>query len=161
MKKHPSSLLGDEICIEDNGKIKFQNEEVYTLEYEKLLGDCNNSWTLFDNQNVKRLYESVNEITYYQCRQKTLGPRTEFSVCHCSHRRVCGKCLYIRYGENLLDVKRSGVGNAQCVMGCATAIVVETIKVGHLRAQFMIMHGSLVSNRWLIILFTFDVPNEL
>ncbi|KAK4383713.1 Cell division cycle-associated protein 7 [Sesamum angolense] len=38
-------------------------------------------------------------------RQKTLGPRTECSACHNSHGKLCGKCLYIRYGENLLEAK--------------------------------------------------------
>ncbi|KAL0386174.1 UNVERIFIED_CONTAM: Cell division cycle-associated protein 7 [Sesamum radiatum] len=105
MKKHPSTSSGDAICIEDKGKMKVHNEEVYTWEHEKLLGDCKSPWPLFDDQNVKRLYDSVNGITCHQCRQKTLGPRTECSICHRSHGRLCGKCLYIRYGENLLEVK--------------------------------------------------------
>ncbi|KAL2253640.1 UNVERIFIED_CONTAM: hypothetical protein Sindi_0158700 [Sesamum indicum] len=93
MKKHPSSPAGDGICIEDKGKMKVENEEVYTSEHEKLLGYCNSLWTLFDDQSVKRLYDSVNGITCHQCRQKTLGPRTECSLCHRSHGRLCGKCL--------------------------------------------------------------------
>ncbi|KAL0310364.1 UNVERIFIED_CONTAM: Cell division cycle-associated protein 7 [Sesamum calycinum] len=104
MKKQPSLLAGDEICIENKGKKKIQNEEVYTSEHEKLLGDCNSPWSLFDDKD-KRLYDSVNGITCHQCRQKTLGPRTECNACHNSYGRLCGKCLYIRYGENLLEAK--------------------------------------------------------
>ncbi|KAL2250207.1 UNVERIFIED_CONTAM: hypothetical protein Sindi_2494400, partial [Sesamum indicum] len=67
VKKHPSSPAGDGICIEDKEKMKVEIEEVYTSEYEKLLGDYNSPWTLFDDQSVKRLYDSVNGITCHQC----------------------------------------------------------------------------------------------
>ncbi|KAL2253643.1 UNVERIFIED_CONTAM: Cell division cycle-associated protein 7 [Sesamum indicum] len=93
MKKHPSSPTGKGICIDDNGKMKVENEKVYTSEHEKLLGNSNSLWTLFDDQSVKRLYDSINGITCHQCRQKTIDPRTECSLCHRSHGRLCGKYL--------------------------------------------------------------------
>ncbi|KAI3467962.1 hypothetical protein Pfo_024625 [Paulownia fortunei] len=103
--------LGDEIC-RDEGKVKAQEEnfgEVYTFEHEKLLGDCNSPWPLFDDDNIKRLYDSVNGTTCHQCRQKTIGLRTECNLCHHPHGRLCGNCLYIsKYGENLLEAKENG-----------------------------------------------------
>ncbi|KAK4397566.1 hypothetical protein Sango_1593200 [Sesamum angolense] len=71
---------GDSICKEDNGKMKFQNEDVYTSEHEKVLGNCNSPAPLFDDQNVERLYDSINGITCHHWRQKTISNRTKCNI---------------------------------------------------------------------------------
>ncbi|PKA54576.1 hypothetical protein AXF42_Ash000411 [Apostasia shenzhenica] len=87
-----------------------QVEEIYTEEHEKLLGSCETSWTLFVDgydHNGKRIYDPVKGKTCHQCRQKTLGHHTSCCKCKLVQGQFCGDCLYMRYGENVLDVEKN------------------------------------------------------
>ncbi|EOA16721.1 hypothetical protein CARUB_v10004925mg [Capsella rubella] len=81
--------------------------EIYTDEHEKLLGSTERTWELFVDgygKDGKRIYDPVNGKTCHQCRQKTLGYHTECSQCNPSVRgQFCGDCLYMRYGEHVLE----------------------------------------------------------
>ncbi|XP_020978633.1 cell division cycle-associated protein 7 isoform X2 [Arachis ipaensis] len=80
--------------------------EVYTEEHEKLLGNTDKSWTLFVDgvgKDGKRIYDSVQGKTCHQCRQKTLGYRTRCNTCNLVQGQFCGDCLYMRYGEHVLE----------------------------------------------------------
>ncbi|EMS52066.1 hypothetical protein TRIUR3_08266 [Triticum urartu] len=83
-------------------------EEVYTEEHEKLLGTCATPWTLFVDgygKDGKRIYDQVRGQTCHQCRQKTLGHHTRCCNCQIVQGQFCGDCLYMRYGENVLEAK--------------------------------------------------------
>ncbi|KAK7252858.1 hypothetical protein RIF29_37102 [Crotalaria pallida] len=89
------------IVLEEGAK-----PEVYTEEHEKLLGNTEKSWTLFVDgcgKDGKRIYDSVLGKTCHQCRQKTLGYRTRCSQCNMVQGQFCGDCLYMRYGEHILE----------------------------------------------------------
>ncbi|XP_062183410.1 uncharacterized protein LOC133887463 [Phragmites australis] len=85
-------------------------EEVYTEEHEKLLGTCHTAWTLFVDgygKDGKRIYDQVRGQTCHQCRQKTLGHHTSCCKCQIVQGQFCGDCLYMRYGENVLEAKKN------------------------------------------------------
>lgn len=85
-------------------------EEIYTEEHEKLLGTCNTPWTLFVDgygKDGKRIYDQVRGQTCHQCRQKTLGHHTSCCKCQIVQGQFCGDCLYMRYGENVLEAKKN------------------------------------------------------
>ncbi|KAG0463378.1 hypothetical protein HPP92_019447 [Vanilla planifolia] len=87
-----------------------QKQEVYNEDHEKLLGSCEKSWTLFVdgyNSDGKRIYDHVVGKTCHQCRQKTLGHHTSCSKCNMVQGQFCGDCLYMRYGENVLEVEEN------------------------------------------------------
>ncbi|KAL4180366.1 hypothetical protein AMTRI_Chr13g124850 [Amborella trichopoda] len=80
--------------------------EIYTDEDEKRLGSCESGWVLFRDgygKDGRRIYDPVKGKTCHQCRQKTLGHRTSCSKCKIIQGQFCGDCLYMRYGENLLE----------------------------------------------------------
>ncbi|XP_078158875.1 uncharacterized protein LOC144554430 [Carex rostrata] len=80
--------------------------ELYTEEHEKLLGSCEVPWTLFVDgydKNKKRIYDSLKGKTCHQCRQKTMGYHTSCCKCQLVKGQFCGDCLYMRYGENVLE----------------------------------------------------------
>lgn len=84
--------------------------EVYTDKHEKLLGNAEKSWTLFVDgvgRDGKRIYDPVNGKTCHQCRQKTLGHRTHCSKCGMVQGQFCGDCLYMRYGEHVLEANQN------------------------------------------------------
>ncbi|PIA28768.1 hypothetical protein AQUCO_06700051v1 [Aquilegia coerulea] len=89
---------------------KGSRPEIYTEEHVKLLGSCKSSWTLFVDgygKNGKRLNDSTNGKTCHQCRKKTLGHRTSCVKCKLVRGQFCGDCLYMRYGENVLEVNQN------------------------------------------------------
>ncbi|AES94798.2 putative Zinc-finger domain of monoamine-oxidase A repressor R1 [Medicago truncatula] len=80
--------------------------EIYTEEHEKLLGNTEKTWELFVDgvgKDGKRIYDSVQGKTCHQCRQKTLGYRTRCCECNIVQGQFCGDCLYMRYGEHVLE----------------------------------------------------------
>ncbi|CAM6129496.1 unnamed protein product [Calypogeia fissa] len=79
--------------------------EIYTEEDEKKLGSYEKEWELFkDGCDAKgRIYDSANGKTCHQCRQKTLGHRTSCSSCNALQGQFCGDCIFMRYGENVLE----------------------------------------------------------
>ncbi|KAL3525736.1 hypothetical protein ACH5RR_014108 [Cinchona calisaya] len=84
--------------------------EFYTEDHEKLLGSTEMSWTPFVDgygTDGKRIYDPVNGKTCHQCRQKTLGHRTHCSKCDKVQGQFCGDCLYMRYGEHVLEAKQN------------------------------------------------------
>ncbi|XP_068654390.1 uncharacterized protein [Aristolochia californica] len=84
--------------------------EIYTEEHDKLLGTCEAIWELFKDgydSTGKRIYDPVKGKTCHQCRQKTLGYRTHCRECNIVQGQLCGDCLYMRYGEHVLEAKRN------------------------------------------------------
>uniref|UniRef100_A0A1J3GE43 Cell division cycle-associated 7-like protein n=1 Tax=Noccaea caerulescens TaxID=107243 RepID=A0A1J3GE43_NOCCA len=80
--------------------------EIYTEEHEKLLGNTERSWTCFVDgydKDGKRIYDPFKGKTCHQCRQKTLGHRTHCSECEMVQGQFCGDCLFMRYGEHVLE----------------------------------------------------------
>ncbi|PRQ47806.1 putative transcription factor C2H2 family [Rosa chinensis] len=99
-KKDEGKEMGS-IMLEEGAR-----PEIYTEEHEKLLGHTEKSWTLFGDgygKDGKRLYDPVRGKTCHQCRQKTLGYRTQCRQCNRLHGQFCGDCLYMRYGEHVLE----------------------------------------------------------
>ncbi|CAN1343574.1 Protein MAK16 homolog [Linum perenne] len=91
--------------IEEEG-LKYSKREVYTEEYKMRLGGTERSWTLFVDgygKDGRRIYDPINGKTCHQCRQKTLGHRTHCSQCQMVQGQFCGDCLYMRYGEHVLE----------------------------------------------------------
>ncbi|KAG8090686.1 hypothetical protein GUJ93_ZPchr0011g28854 [Zizania palustris] len=85
-------------------------EEIYMEEHEKLLGTCVEPWTLFVDgygKDGKRIYDQVRGQTCHQCRHKTLGHHTSCCKCQIVRGQFCGDCLYMRYGENVLEAKKN------------------------------------------------------
>ncbi|KAF9600577.1 hypothetical protein IFM89_010063 [Coptis chinensis] len=84
--------------------------EIYTEEHEKLLGTCGLTWDLFVDGYTKdgvRIYDPINGKTCHQCRQKTLGHRTHCIECNLVTGQFCGDCLYLRYGEHVLEATQN------------------------------------------------------
>ncbi|KAL9229741.1 hypothetical protein vseg_005176 [Gypsophila vaccaria] len=84
--------------------------EVYTEEHDKLLGSTEMPWTFFVDgygPNGSRIYDQVNGKTCHQCRQKTLGQRTRCSRCTLVQGQFCGDCLYMRYGEHVVEANQN------------------------------------------------------
>ncbi|DBB01870.1 hypothetical protein WJX77_007017 [Trebouxia sp. C0004] len=82
-------------------------QEQYTQEDIALLGDYKEPWELFvdgTDATGKRVYDKLNGMTCHQCRQKTLGKHTICSCCNSLQGVLCGDCLFMRYGENILEV---------------------------------------------------------
>ncbi|KAI3702467.1 hypothetical protein L6452_28205 [Arctium lappa] len=81
--------------------------EVYTEEHEKMLGDHKETWTLmvdgYDDEG-NRIYDTYEGKSCHQCRQKTRGLRTTCCKCNLVQGQFCGDCLFMRYGENILEV---------------------------------------------------------
>ncbi|KAL2474314.1 Zinc-finger domain of monoamine-oxidase A repressor R1 [Abeliophyllum distichum] len=96
--------------MENNVNQRQWNLETYTEDDANQLGDCKIPWILFRDgyENGQRLYDKVNGKTCHQCRQKTLGLRTQCSRCKNSTGMLCGDCLYIRYGENIIEANENG-----------------------------------------------------
>ncbi|GAV90053.1 zf-4CXXC_R1 domain-containing protein [Cephalotus follicularis] len=94
--------LGEEgVRLEEGSK-----PEVYTQEHAKMLGNTERSWTLFVDgygNDGRRIYDQINGKTCHQCRQKTLGYRTSCIKCNLVQGQFCGDCLYMRYGEHVLE----------------------------------------------------------
>ncbi|KAJ0450475.1 putative transcription factor C2H2 family [Helianthus annuus] len=96
--------------VDDLLMSKNPRPEVYTEEHEKLLGEAKTEWTLFVDgygKDGKRIYDQVRGKTCHQCRQKTLGHRTHCIQCNLVQGQFCGDCLYMRYGENVLEAKQN------------------------------------------------------
>ncbi|XP_051141039.1 uncharacterized protein LOC127258287 [Andrographis paniculata] len=97
--------INDHLLRENGSK-----PEVYTEEHEKLLGSTERIWTFFVDgygKDGKRIYDPVKGKTCHQCRQKTLGHRTTCSQCNMVQGQFCGDCLYMRYGENVLEANEN------------------------------------------------------
>ena len=65
-------------------------------------------WDLFVDgyrADGTRIYDSVRGQTCHQCRQKTMGKRTQCSECGSLHGVFCGDCLYMRYGEHVDEAR--------------------------------------------------------
>lgn len=83
--------------------------EIYTEEDENLLGDHKTTWTLNVDgcgKDGRRVYDPEMGETCHQCRQKTLGLHTHCSKCNLVQGQFCGDCLFMRYGENVIEVNQ-------------------------------------------------------
>ncbi|KAI3708039.1 hypothetical protein L2E82_37044 [Cichorium intybus] len=84
--------------------------EVYTEEHEKALGDHKEAWTLcvdgYDDEG-NRMYDTFAGKSCHQCRQKTTGHRTKCCKCKGVQGQFCGDCLFMRYGENVLEANEN------------------------------------------------------
>ncbi|XP_022971704.1 cell division cycle-associated protein 7-like [Cucurbita maxima] len=95
----------EDVVLEDGSR-----PEIYSEEHEKVLGSTEKSWTLFVDgygNDGKRIYDPVKGKTCHQCRQKTLGHRTHCSKCNMVQGQFCGDCLYMRYGEHVLEAQQN------------------------------------------------------
>ncbi|XP_010999703.1 PREDICTED: cell division cycle-associated protein 7-like [Populus euphratica] len=84
--------------------------EIYTEEDENLLGDHKTTWTLNVDgcgKDGRRVYDPEMGETCHQCRQKTLGLHTHCSKCNLVQGQFCGDCLFMRYGENVIEVNQN------------------------------------------------------
>ncbi|GJP43883.1 hypothetical protein CLOM_g3283 [Closterium sp. NIES-68] len=85
------------------GAVVRRGREEYTEEDLKKLRGHVKPYDISIERNKTRVYDPVNGKTCHQCRQKTLGLRTECASC--KDRSVCGQfcgdCLFVRYGENV------------------------------------------------------------
>lgn len=87
-----------------------EKPEVYGLEHVLALGSHDKEWVMFSDGYVEeggdrlRMYDAQNGASCHQCRQKTLGLRTACSRCTSGRGRLCGDCLFARYGENIEEV---------------------------------------------------------
>ncbi|KAG6761462.1 hypothetical protein POTOM_034683 [Populus tomentosa] len=84
--------------------------EMYTEEDENLLGDHKTTWTLNVDgcgKDGRRVYDPEMGETCHQCRQKTLGLHTHCSKCNLVQGQFCGDCLFMRYGENVIEVNQN------------------------------------------------------
>lgn len=84
--------------------------EIYTEEDEKLLGDYKTSWTLNVDgcgKDGRRVYDPEMGETCHQCRQKTLGLHSHCCKCNLVQGQFCGDCLFMRYGENVVEVNQN------------------------------------------------------
>ncbi|KAJ8539950.1 hypothetical protein K7X08_026339 [Anisodus acutangulus] len=52
-------------------------------------------------------YLPDNGKSCHQCRQKTLGQHTECRNCKLIQGQLCGDCLYMRYGENVVEANEN------------------------------------------------------
>ncbi|KAK1586680.1 hypothetical protein Q3G72_005041 [Acer saccharum] len=105
LPKKDDCVKDEDVRLEQGSK-----PEVYTEEHEKLLGNTERSWTLFVDgcgTDGKRIYDPVKGKTCHQCRQKTLGHRTQCSECNKVQGQFCGDCLYMRYGEHVLEANEN------------------------------------------------------
>ncbi|KAK4772817.1 hypothetical protein SAY86_014592 [Trapa natans] len=94
--------------LEDRGIVQVEGSkpEIYMEEHHKLLGNTERSWELFVDgygTDGKRIYDPIKGKTCHQCRQKTLGYRTKCCKCNLVQGQFCGDCLYMRYGEHVLE----------------------------------------------------------
>ncbi|KAJ8567218.1 hypothetical protein K7X08_019426 [Anisodus acutangulus] len=106
LSKIDKSLEGGHNLLREEGS----KPEIYTEEHEKLLGNTDLSWTFFVDgygNDGKRIYDPIKGKTCHQCRQKTLGQRTHCSKCQIVQGQFCGDCLYMRYGEHVLEAKKN------------------------------------------------------
>ncbi|KAL2322083.1 hypothetical protein Fmac_026462 [Flemingia macrophylla] len=86
------------------------NPEFYTEEQEKFLGDCETAWELYVDgydEDGNRIYDPIKGETCHQCRQKTLGEHTQCNKCELLQGQFCGDCLYMRYGENVMEANQN------------------------------------------------------
>ncbi|KAF8015539.1 hypothetical protein BT93_H1152 [Corymbia citriodora subsp. variegata] len=105
LPKKDSSLEFEGIVLEEGSK-----PEIYTEEHENLLGNTEKHWELFVDgcgKDGKRIYDPIRGKTCHQCRQKTLGYRTQCSQCNMVQGQFCGDCLYMRYGEHVLEARQN------------------------------------------------------
>ncbi|XP_057984229.1 uncharacterized protein LOC131168645 [Malania oleifera] len=105
MSKKDASWENEDLLREEGSK-----PEVYGEAHEKVLGNTQKSWTLFVDgcgKDGKRIYDPVKGKTCHQCRQKTLGHRTHCSKCNMVQGQFCGDCLFMRYGEHVLEAKEN------------------------------------------------------
>ncbi|KAK9678589.1 hypothetical protein RND81_11G221700 [Saponaria officinalis] len=103
--KEDKSRRRQDIVLEEGAKPEF-----YTEEHEKLLGNTEMPWTFFVDgyaADGTRIYDSVQGKTCHQCRQKTLGQRTRCCKCNLVQGQFCGDCLYMRYGEHVVEANQN------------------------------------------------------
>ncbi|XP_019176324.1 PREDICTED: cell division cycle-associated protein 7-like [Ipomoea nil] len=101
-----SNVEGEDL-VKDFGGSK---AEIYTEEHEKLLGSTDMSWDLFVDgcgTDGKRIYDPVKGKTCHQCRQKTMGLRTHCWKCNKVQGQFCGDCLFMRYGEHVVEANQN------------------------------------------------------
>lgn len=136
LRRRSSRLLGttlpsyEEVAIVKDCAVasdtRQRQPEVYTEEHEKLLGHCAQDWELFKDgyaADGTRIYDSEKGKTCHQCRQKTLGLRTWCNQCKSLRGQFCGDCLFMRYGENVVETSKNkywacpgcrGICNCSC-----------------------------------------------
>ncbi|XP_031095843.1 uncharacterized protein LOC115999994 [Ipomoea triloba] len=109
----PLGKSAKSLCVEDEDLLKGaggSRPEIYTEEHEKLLGSTDMSWDLFVDgygMDGKRIYDPFRGKTCHQCRQKTMGLRTHCWKCNKVQGQFCGDCLFMRYGEHVVEANQN------------------------------------------------------
>nr|GLL26494.1 cell division cycle-associated protein 7-like [Ipomoea trifida] len=109
----PLGKSAKSLCVEDEDLLKGaggSRPEIYTEEHEKLLGSTDMSWDLFVDgygKDGKRIYDPFRGKTCHQCRQKTMGLRTHCWKCNKVQGQFCGDCLFMRYGEHVVEANQN------------------------------------------------------
>ncbi|CAI5510242.1 unnamed protein product [Closterium sp. Naga37s-1] len=95
--------MGSSAGSAEAGMVVRCGKEVYTEEDLRKLRGHVKPYGINVERYKNRVYDPVNGKSCHQCRQKTLGLRTECAAC--KDRSVCGQfcgdCLFLRYGENI------------------------------------------------------------
>nr|GMC50776.1 Cell division cycle-associated 7-like protein [Ipomoea batatas]GMC95142.1 Cell division cycle-associated 7-like protein [Ipomoea batatas] len=109
----PLGKSAKSLCVDDEDLLKGaggSRPEIYTEEHEKLLGSTDMSWDLFVDgygKDGKRIYDPFRGKTCHQCRQKTMGLRTHCWKCNKVQGQFCGDCLFMRYGEHVVEANQN------------------------------------------------------
>ena len=82
------------------GQERKYDEEWYTEEDLQYLGSCKQRYPYMGVAKVANIHGTM----CHQCHQKTRDKKTTCSVCKGPNGVLCGQCLQIRYGENILEV---------------------------------------------------------
>ena len=79
--------------------------EWYDAEQVAALGSCRRRYAFVA---MPKVADAVHGTTCHQCRQRTRDAKTRCAHCAAPQGVLCGPCLQVRYGENILEVVRGG-----------------------------------------------------
>ena len=79
--------------------------EWYDAAQVAALGSCRRRYAYVA---MPKVADAVHGTTCHQCRQRTRDAKTRCAHCGAPQGVLCGPCLQVRYGENILEVVRGG-----------------------------------------------------
>ena len=79
--------------------------EWYDAAQVAALGSCRRRYAYVA---MPKVADAVHGTTCHQCRQRTRDAKTHCAHCGAPQGVLCGPCLQVRYGENILEVVRGG-----------------------------------------------------
>ena len=90
---------------EREGRQGRRRGEWYDAEQVAALGACRRRYAYVA---MPKVADAVHGTTCHQCRQRTRDAKTRCAHCGAAQGVLCGPCLQVRYGENILEVVRGG-----------------------------------------------------